>query len=295
MKALASFIMRGRWQAIGVTLFFAMLPFLSFISAVAVALVALRKGWQESAFMIALLALLSAVLYLFGLPWTLFVMLGISIIPVWLLALVLRATVSLGLTLQVGATAGAVLILLIYGFVDDVTGLWERLIMQFLSALGNGESGLPLDNAEQMRLATDFAQIATGIQVASLLLWSAINVLLARWGQSLLYHPGGFQKEFHALRLNVLSLLVFAVCLGAAMLWPVMWNVVWVLGVPFVLAGIALVHSLANKQANASVWLVIFYIVLLMMLPYMLWVLLAFALIDTWVDFRKRMGSNTAE
>ncbi len=61
---------------------------------------------------------------------------------------------------------------------------------------------------------------------------------------------------------------------------------VWV---PLLVAGIALVHGFIGLKGMHGVWLGIFYVLLIFTWPMILIVLLV-ALLDSFVDFRARLG-----
>jgi len=57
-------------------------------------------------------------------------------------------------------------------------------------------------------------------------------------------------------------------------------------------SGIALMHAVVVKKKLSSLWLVIFYI-LLIVLPTVLQLLVLLALVDSWYDFRSRLQQST--
>lgn len=104
MKSLAEFVMRGRLQALLVTLAGAGSLMFCWISAAVIALVTLRRGVGQGAWLL-MWALLPAgvLLYAFGDSGPLVLLIGTSV-----LALILRGTVSLHLTVLAGIAVGGV-------------------------------------------------------------------------------------------------------------------------------------------------------------------------------------------
>ncbi|MCE1870463.1 hypothetical protein LWT00_22310, partial [Enterobacter hormaechei] len=76
MRALASFIMRGRMQATLVVVISAVLPLLFWLSAAAGSLVFLRRGFKDASSVIAWGLLPALAMWFFGEPSTLLVLLG---------------------------------------------------------------------------------------------------------------------------------------------------------------------------------------------------------------------------
>jgi hypothetical protein len=100
MRGLAEFIMRGRWQALAVAVLGAGSLLFGWLSAAAVALVTLRKGVTDGSWLV-LWALLPALLagWISGDIGSIILLLG-----TYLLAVVLRVTVSLALAKCINPT-----------------------------------------------------------------------------------------------------------------------------------------------------------------------------------------------
>ena len=113
--------------------------------------------------------------------------------------------------------------------------------------------------------------------------------MLARWWQALLYNPGGFKVELHQLRLSpVATATLVAIMLVTAVNLPVYRLWVFMFLIPIVVCGFALVHGVFGIRGLAKGWLLAFYLMWL----FVAWVKLALvllAVIDSWVDFRKRL------
>ncbi len=300
MRVLASYIMRGRLQAIsaavgfmGLSLIF---PLFSYISAATVALVTLRQGWREMLRVTggALLATAVVTGITLGDPGVGASFALVVWVPIIVLALVLRQTMSLPVTLAVAATLGALGVLVVYAGVDDPAGWWRESVIKVIQTQILDTAGLDAEQAETWRVALDqMANVMTGIVVAWFVLSSVLSLLLARWWQAMLYNPGGFRQEFYQLRLGK-TLAVVALALMLVSLLPfgtmaaVSKDIVIVLVLLYMLQGLAVVHAVvAARQVNTG-WLVALYFVLLVV-P----MAVAIAgLLDTWVELRKRVRST---
>ena len=132
MGGLAAYVMRGRMQAILVTAVAAvsalMLPPLSYLSGGAVALVTLRRGGREGVAVIlgAALAAIAVVLPLTGSVAPGVAYIGALWLPVWLLSITLRRTVSLPLALLMAGAIGAAVVVVTYGLLPDPTAWWKE-------------------------------------------------------------------------------------------------------------------------------------------------------------------------
>lgn len=297
MRSLASFIMRGRWQAALAaalaTVLSLLLPPILIFSAASVALATLRWGSREGALVILIggcaILVLSFPLFAGGSIQLALIVALLFWLPSWLLALVLRTTISLALTLGVAAAFGALAVLTFYVVLNDPVSWWtETLNTQLKPMFASG--GLIKDETAFDDFIKFLALIMPGIVAASFLTNILFGLLLGRWWQALLYNPGGFRKEFHALRLGRKMALTTVVTTGLALVigLPLFINLLWVLGAIYVIQSFALVHGLVFKAGLARGWLIGFY-VLITFAPQLLSFLCLLSVLDAWVDFRSRI------
>lgn len=301
MKALAAFVIRGRWTAALVAattavLFWLFPPFL-ILSGAVVALVTLRRGAAEGALLVGLAGLAATVLAGLALnaPWLMLWVLLACWVPLWGLALVLRATISLSATLRVAALLGLLGVGGFYLVLGDPTIWWTQILDHLrpeLTVLAPPQSlGDPTTGEQLLDLLKDWAPLLPGQVVGASLLLVMAALFLGRWWQALLFNPGGFRPEFQQLRLGrplaVLVLLLF----GAASLsgWPFLINLVMVLGMLYSIQGIAVVHALVFKLQLSPAWLLLFY---LLLVPLLSQVVMALGIADAWADFRVRIRAR---
>jgi hypothetical protein len=298
MRSFAAFIMRGRLTAalvatIAGVLFWLFPPFLIVAGAV-IALVTLRRGPAEGAVVIVLGGFGAVVLSGLGLGVsapTLAVCL-LYWLPLWLLALILRQTISLSRTLQVAAFLGMASVAGTYLVIGDPSAWWSSVLEQWQQlVLANirPEQNAERASLEQMlALLKSWAPYLVG-QVVSVALALVISaLLLGRWWQAVLFNPAGFGPEFQALRLGrPLAVLVIGL-FGLAIIskWTPLANIALVMGTLYIVQGIALSHALVFKLHLSSAWLVLFY---LLLVPLLSQVVMALGLIDAWADFRNRI------
>ncbi len=298
MKALAELIARGRWQAVLVTAVAGamtyLLPPLSYLAAAAVALVTLHIGVLPG---LQVLLLAAGVTLLFcqlpGIPAVLALNLLLILLlwlPCWLLALVLRQTRALGHALLVAVLLGACLLLAIYGYFGDPAPWWVERLNELGAALG--EAGVTMQSLGDSDLVAEIATLMTGVVVASLITGILGSLLLARWWQSLLVHPGAFRAEFCSLRLGNLAGLSTLCMMVLARFVPdtlgdLAAQLAMVMLVPYLLTGLAVIHTLIQQAGRGTGWLVAIYLVLAF-LPQASLLLAGGGLLDTWIDFRRR-------
>lgn len=297
MQAIARYIMRGRMQAILVAavaaLLSLLLPPLNYISSAVIGLVTLRRGWREGLIIIAGAA---AAMALFAgvtpVDPVRAVLLAAAIwVPAWLLALVLRRTVSLSLTVSVAALAGSLIVVAVYLGMDNPALAWRDMLEHLVEQAQEQNELVAADALGKMLL--DAAPHMTGMMVAALILGLLLSLFLARWWQALLYNPGGFRREVHALRLGryfALATLGAVVVSMAASGWAaeVAANVLIVMAAAYLLHAMGLLHGVMAAKGIHVAWLITVYAISLIV-PQAVLLFVAAAFIDSWMDIRARL------
>lgn len=276
MRGLAEFVMSGRKQAIMAVIFLGLIPLVNLLNPVVVGLMVLRKGVLEVAIIFAWAILPIGAWAIVGDIAPLIMLFGISGLA-WLLRetesweTTLLATIAIGLSVEI--------YLRLQPAVLD--GLFQQLELLLVT---NSLQGIQLEDIRE--------SIGSFIGVGYMFL-AIVLLMLARWMQATLFNPGGFQKEFHQLHIGQKTALGLAglIFLGSYQLViPQSWVFYFIL--PLLFSGIALVHAVVVKKKLSSLWLVIFYI-LLIVLPTVLQLLVLLALVDSWYDFRSRLQQFT--
>ena len=280
MTGLAAFVMRGRFQALLVTVLGAGSLLFCWISAAVLALVTLRKGAGEGAWLL-FWALLPAgtLVYVYGDSGPLALLLSVMV-----LALVLRSTVNLPLAVLACVPVGVVTGLVLVGF---SAAYLEQIATYFGEFLAGLEEQLS-QGGQQVALARPTSLQIAGMLGAGTAMSAVLCLLMARYWLAALYNPGGFGEEFRALYYP--PLVAVALALGLIALASLgaeyrTWAVICALPLSF--AGLALVHARAASRGQGKGWLIGFYLVWLLFDPVKLLVVFA-AIADSWFNFRQR-------
>lgn len=290
----AEYVLRGRREAVVFALIFSAIPFLGCIGMATMALVTLRKGAIEGLFVLMWIALPTLVLVVLGHPMPfLYGILGGGLV-LWLLALVLRATASWLIVIQVTALLCLLSILMVHLVVADVNSYWVEVLNNiykpFNQTLTQQLKGSQLNF---QGIISIMAQFSTGLMAVFFAISNLFNLLIARWLQSLIYNPGGLQAEIYNVRLDFSADLILGVLIVAALSgWAWAWDFLPVLIMVFFLAGLSLVHAMVAHFKNMWAWLVLFYGLLIVLLPYMLGLVVTAAIVDTWSNLRQRLVRN---
>lgn len=301
MRALASYIMRGPVQATLVTAAFALtslipiLGLLSILSGAAVALVTLRQGAKQGITVVLGASLVAGIFmyFVFGsmLPGLLFAVL--MWLPLWGLSLVLRTTSSWSILLDAVATLGILVVAAFYIALGEPAQLWQQVLAQMLELMSS-QGGMAEMDAIQQQIPS-LAEWMTGLLAGAMVIGLIASMLLARWWQALLYNPGGFRQEFHALRqskiasLTVLLILVVSK-LGLGKISTMAGDIMIIAVMVYSVVGLALVHALVARTVKHVGFLVALYVLLFIIPPHVMLALASAAFADSWMDFRGRLA-----
>lgn len=285
MRDFAEFLMHSRSRALGACVIFGILPFVHWIGVVIVALVVLRRGVNEGVLAFLCTGVPLVVWYLVnplsstGISDPTAIM---SLVGTAALALVLRTSVSWEMTLGAAVLAGAVFGI---GFEYLAGDLLAQLVKLFLK--------LPKMVSQGMN-AAEAGQFLVGYIAMGQAYGMVMQLILARWWQSLLYNPGGFQKEFHALRMpKAMGVAILVLMLGAMATRQVAY-LRWLplLTLPMFICAIGFVHWFVKHRKMDVGWLVGFYILLVLVSEWLYPLMAALALLDSWVDLRRKIETD---
>ncbi len=288
MRALAEYIMRGRMQATLVVVGSAAMPLLFWLSAAAGSLVLLRRGANDAIGILAWAMLPALVWWYFGEPRTLLVLggaLGLALFlrAGWSWNRVLLCSVVLGLVY--GLILGAV-------FREPIEAMAGELKKLLPTMLDGVHQQMSVD--ERARLEGLITPVLIGLMASLLQIVSLLSLILGRYWQAALYNPGGFGREFRALRLSLpQALLLLAGMLIGPNLGPEMGMLTPLCSVPLLVAGVALVHGLVEKGGLGRFWLVGLYVTLLVVMHLIYPLLVVLALVDSLFDFRGRLARKS--
>jgi len=298
MRIIAEFIMRGRVQASVVALAGNLVPL---VSPATVGLVTLRRGLQDGLLVLLWACLpLVATLY-FASASSLVVMTSlVGMVAVLVAAEVLKGTASWQWTLVATLGLCSALMLALASLFPEQGAVVAREVQEVVVSLASTER-LETVAASPFYVLMAITAVSLGIEEVALafvlgfLSWLTVmnviaSLLVSRWWQAILFNPGGFQREFHGLRLGIavasglMGAVVFCYLASVQyMAWASM------LGMPLLLAGIGLMHHLVRFLGLGTFWLVVMYTGLVLIGPLSM-VLIVVGFLDSFLDFRTRVA-----
>lgn len=291
MRALSEFIFKSRNRAIAIATLCSVLPFLQWFGAAIMALVTLRKSVTEGFLLLLWISLPGVVLGFTGHPEILLNQVICQNLVTFVLAIVLRYSISWSAVIDTALLIGIVIVALVHSFIPDPQAWWLVKLSQNLSKL-NGVAPF-LSTPDSKDVLTKFAMLATGSQILIVFIGSLSTLAFARWWQSYLFYKGGFSKEIKNIEVSKLAFMFLLItAFGMWSKQAFFFDVAPLFLLPFMVAGLSLIHHVINQKTKRGwFWLILFYSVFILFAPYVVGFVCLTALTDCWFHFRQR-GKN---
>jgi hypothetical protein len=294
MIFLARFILKGPSQAAlaaaALAILGLLLPPAAWLSGAAIGVVTLVNGHRAGLVLTAYAAVGAALFaaIIFSVPLVALYFVLLVWLPVWAVAVVLRQTVSLALSLQLLTLVSLAGILVLYLLFPDFGEYWREPLNTMIQQLLDSNSGF---NEAHLKLVEEqVIRILPGLFASSFMVGAMLSLFLARWWQAVFYNPGGFGKEYRALNLGqVAALIALAITVAALAFKADVLNAMTLVVFSLYLnQGVAVLHAVfAGRKLNRT-WLYLVY-GLMFFIPQVVVLLAMAGLADTWIDFRRRL------
>lgn len=294
---MAGFIMAGRIQAaifvIVSTLVSLMLPPMIVFSNAAIALITLRKGWQQG-LIYSLIATVTLIIISGFLKQDvssgLFAGL-VTWLPMLFFASVLAITNSWSKTLKLILLIAVVGVLLFRLLQPDASAFWLQILEPIKPLLEKNYQVADVDFDKSIKLAS---QWMTGTFAAAYALLTILSLVIARNWQALLFNPGGFGEEFRQIRLGkpAATGLLIGMALAVFSNNQLITELIIVAIAVFMFQGLSLAHGIVKLRGLGGGWLIALYVLLFVLLIQMTVLLATLGVIDNFVDFRQKQASK---
>ena len=294
---MAGFIMAGRIQAaifvIVSTLICLLLPPMVVFTNAAIALITLRKGWQQGSIYALLACATLAIVSVFLQQQASSGLLAglLTWLPIVLIASVLAITQSWSKTLQLVLLVTVAGIILFHVIHPDAAAYWKPVLEQLKPLLAQSYQ---FTDAQIDENIITVANWMTGTFAAAFALISVLSLIIARNWQALLYNPGGFGEEFRQIKLGKPAAIAILAGIAIAVLSMnhLIIELIMVGVAIFMFQGLSLVHALVKQRGMKPVWLIGLYVLIFLLLIQMIVLLATFGIIDNFVDFRRNKAGN---
>ncbi len=297
MLFLARFVLKGLSQAALVASTMAILGLLvppaAWISAAVIVLVTLVNGPQRGLITTGL-ALLGTAMFaylIFSAPQVAVIFVLLAWLPAWLVAVILRQTVSLAFSLQILTAISLLAVVLIYALYPNFGEFWREPLDQMVSQLAQQSNEFSL---QELKQTEDWViEFLPGLFASSVMFGTMISLFIGRWWQAVFYNPGGFAEEFQSLNLGKASALVaLAIILMAIAIDNVFaFALVTVVFVLYLIQGLSILHAVVKVRQVSTSWLFVFYLVMFF-IPQLVLLLVFSGMADSWLDIRQRITKS---
>jgi hypothetical protein len=296
---LVKFILKGQSQAALVAASMAILglvvPPAAWISAAVIVLVTLVNG-PLSGLLTTALSLAGAALFaflIFAAPQVALIFVLLAWLPAWIIAAILRQTVSLAFSLQVLTAISLLAVVLIYTLFPDFGEHWREALDIMVAQLATQSEDFSL--AELKQTEDWIISFLPGLFASSIMFGTMLSLFLGRWWQAVFYNPGGFAKEFQSLNLGKIS----ALCAGAIILMAMAVNNIFAIALATVvfmlysMQALSLLHAVIRIRQIKQGWLFVFYVIMFVV-PHVVLLLIFASFVDPWLDIRQRVEKTAS-
>jgi hypothetical protein len=268
-----------------------LLPLLQMVSGVIMVLLVLKQG-ARLAVIEGVVAgiILASVALVIGAP---LVQILVAILSTWvpaiMLGLVLQATRSLTLTLQVSALIAALAVLGFHVVIDDMVAYWDPVMTVLLD--WTRENSLH----EQARLMESEPLMTANMLTMAIVLSSwmlyAVYLVFGYWLYKLLPGESGDYGRFSDLNFGRVIALIMALVSLLAFVSGVIWlqSVAFVLFAVFFLQGLAVVHWLHSAGNLPLLVVIMTYVLMPFLHVFLIMALAVLGYTDAWFTFRRRL------
>lgn len=295
MLFLASFILKGQSQAALVAAAMAILGLLvppaAWVSAAAIVLVTLVSGPQRGLITTAL-ALCGAAIFsylIFSTPQVAVMFVLLVWLPAWLVAVILRQSVSLAYSLQVLTIMSLLAVVVLYGLYPNFGEYWREPLDRLIVDLVQQSDEFSL---AELKLTQNWViDFLPGLFASSIMFATMLSLFLGRWWQAVYFNPGGFGDEFRGLNLGKLSAMVALAVIAFAIMNKSVFAIALatVVLVLYGMQALSLMHAAIKIRQLNAVWLFVVYM-LMFFIPHVMFLLILASFADPWLNIRQRIG-----
>lgn len=281
------YLVDGRFEVITVAaMLTAAVPYLGWLSLVFVCLVTLRKSIL-SGFVVLAWAILPAIISGFWVgSWSVALESIIAYFVLWGLAGVLRVTASWRYVLEIASAIAMVVILFFHWLIPDLNSFY----LDYFLGMYKSSHPDPATYVNMTSYLQSLVDYLLGIQTTLYMLHNLFCLLVARGLQAFLYNPQGLSRDLKKIRLGWTSwgVLVVLLFLSFKMSLPWAMDCLPVFIALFFLAGLSMAHCLIQAKMPYKGMVVLFYLLLILLVPFSVLAMILLAFIDTGWDLRKK-------
>ena len=289
-------MLENKWHAMLLAVVLAMLSYTAWLSVSVIALVSLRRGWRDGAWLLIPATTINIVLALtYSTPTIAVINALLTFVPCYLAACGLRFIASWRLVAVILFIQIAIAVSLVQMFLPEFMTAQYVYFQHVLREMHTDGALFQLIDDKTGLNQIILTSYLLGLQAVGVALSAVFSLMLARSVQSQLFNPGGFRQEMLTFQGEKLGLLLLVITLVMAN----HHNVLAMSTLPaimfyFLLAGLSLAANvLVKKKPLVSLLLLTsaFLVLPFIMIP----VCILFGSLDSLFNFRFYLPSDASK
>jgi hypothetical protein len=291
VQALAAWLVARPQNAVIALAATLLLPLLQMVSGVIMVLLVLKQGARTAVLEGAVAGVILALVAL--VTGSSLIQIVVATLSTWapaiMLALVLQATRSLTLTLQVSVLVAALAVVGFYIVIDDMVAYWDPVMTVLLEwTRGNNlQEQAQLMESDPVMTAN---MLTMAIVLSSWMLYT-VYLVFGYWLYRLIPGESGDYGRFSDLNFGRVIALIMALLSLLAFVTGAAWlqSVAFVLFAVFWLQGLAVVHWLHSVGNLPLLVVIMTYVLLPFLHVFLIMALAVLGYTDAWFTFRRRV------
>jgi len=294
VQALAAWLVARPQNAVIALAATLLLPLLQMMSGVIMVLLVLKQGARTAVLEAAVAGVILVLVALVtGSPLIQILMAALSTwLPAVMLGLVLQATRSLTLTVQVSVLVAALAVVGFYVVIDDLVAYWDPVMTVLLewTRANNLQEQARLMESDPVMTAN---MLTMAIVLSSWMLYS-VYLVFGYWLYKLIPGESGDYGRFSDLNFGRVIALIMALLSLLAFVTGAAWlqSVAFVLFAVFWLQGLAVVHWLHSVGNLPLLVVIMTYVLLPFLHVFLIMALAVLGYTDAWFTFRRRVAKQ---
>ena len=294
MQALVAWLVARPQNAVIALAATLLLPVLQMVSGVIMVLLILKQGSRTAVLEAAVAGVILALVALVtGSPLMQILVAALSTwLPAIMLGLVLQATRSLTLTVQVSVLVAALAVVGFYIVIDDLVAYWDPVMTVLLewTRANNLQEQARLMESDPVMTAN---MLTMAIVLSTWMLYS-VYLVFGYWLYKLIPGESGDYGRFSDLNFGRVIALIMALLSLLAFVTGAAWlqSVAFVLFAVFWLQGLAVVHWLHSVGNLPLLVVIMTYVLLPFLHVFLIMALAVLGYTDAWFTFRRRVAKQ---
>lgn len=263
----------------------------AFLSGIIVAIVTLGRGAKAGLIVLAWVAIPAISLFFLRRVSDYDAVL-LHALLIWGFSIFLLKQKSWGELFEFVAVVGVIFVVLVHLLMPNIQAWWLTHLREFMLKMSQTYN-LQIPEAQMQEIVQRLSVMATGAIVLAFFLESVLQVAIGRFWQLSIDKRQTLLEEFSQIRFGrMAALLLVAAFIGVLLKSPVIVDIFPLVLLPFLAAGLSMMHLYAKNNRGISVLLVVVYVCFFVLPILSVLALAGLGFVDCWVNFRGNVPLN---